>query len=166
MRVLLNPVGEDRKEQSPYDRDLRLMPGRNRQMRMPSVAIALVCILTANNAVSAHRPLAPRPSSVFLGVACHVGGDPRCGRVGVAVWLPRIANHVSARLLGRTVELSTSHAGSRRYRYERFWTGFFHVAASPIHPSSNVPVRVAVTLGSSHRSSPRTVYLLQAGARA
>jgi hypothetical protein len=128
-------------------------------MRMLILAIALVCIFVVNNAASAPRPLAPRPSNMFLGVACHVGGDTRCGRIGVAVWLPRISNHVSARLLGRTVELSTSHAGSRRYGDERFWTGFLLVASSGIHPGSNVRVRVAVTLGSSRRSSLRTVYL-------
>lgn len=99
------------------------------------------------------------PSGVSLGVACRVGGETACGRVGVAVWLPRVATRVQATLLGRTIMPSTSDAGSGRYAYGRFWTGFVHVSPSRIEPGAHVPVRVAVAVNGSRASTVRSVYL-------
>jgi hypothetical protein len=102
---------------------------------------------------------APRPSSIDLGVACRVGGQTSCGRVGLAVWLPRVADRVTARAFAQTVRLSTSHSGSGRYGYRRYWVGFAKVVPTQLHPAGHVRVRITTTLGASTAAASRTAFL-------
>jgi hypothetical protein len=109
-------------------------------------------------ATSGRHSSPPSPSDVYLGVACHTAGA-NCDRVGVAVWLPRSADHVTACLLGAGATLATRHAGSGRFGFRRYWTGFRRVPPRRVHPGALAPVRIIVTLGGMSRASVRSVYL-------
>jgi hypothetical protein len=125
-----------------------------------AVAAAAVVLVAAPNLAAApgSRSSSPVPADVYLGVACH-DTVAKCGRVGVAVWLPRAADHVSARLLGTDVTLTSRRGGSGRYGYRVYWTGFAHVVATQIHPGSLFRVRIAVTLHGASRIDVRSVPL-------
>ena len=69
-----------------------------------------------------HRVELPR--APFLGLACHPTRYP-CHRVGLAVWLRRPAEAVTAMLAGQTVTLHTRPGGRGAYARRRFWQGFF-----------------------------------------
>jgi hypothetical protein len=99
----------------------------------PGLAVIVLMLVLSACASGTSRP-APKPSNIALGVACHIGGQTSCGRVGVAVWLPRAADQVTARLFTRSVQLSTTHSGSGRYGYRRYWSGFAKVALAQLHP--------------------------------
>jgi hypothetical protein len=125
--------------------------------------VALLVVLAAAGttgiaAGSGARSAPPEPSDVYVGVACHPSGTS-CGRVGVAVWLPRTADLVTARLLGSAVRLTTTHSGSGRYGFRRYWTGFRRVPARRVHPGGLVHVRVTVVLGGMLRAYGRSAYL-------
>jgi hypothetical protein len=124
------------------------------------VLVVMFLIAAAPNLAAAPRTRSspPTPSDVYLGVACHVSGT-NCGRVGIAVWLPRAADHVSARLLGVRVTLTTAHAGSGRYGYRVYWTGFRHFIPLRIHPGSLIRVRITVALRGTSHTNVRYVYL-------
>jgi hypothetical protein len=131
---------------------------RIKDVRWLALPLALVCSGCFGGASTADPP-ALRPSNMFLGVACHVGGETGCGRIGVAAWLPRAAKQVRATLFGRTITLSSSRAGSGRDASRRVWIGFVRVAPSRIEPGAHVPVRIAVFRDGPRGSTIRSVYL-------
>lgn len=139
-------------------RDSPLRFDRTTRMKV----VALVVLLSAAAAGIAAAPgahsLRPAPADVYLGVACNASGR-NCGRVGVAVWLPRTADQVAARLLGSSVALATAHSGSGRYGFRRYWTGFHRFPTMRVDPGSPVRVRSTVVLGGVGRSYVRSVYL-------
>ena len=125
-----------------------------------AVVAAIVVLAAAPNLAAAPgaSSSSPVPTDVYLGVACH-DTVTKCGRVGVAVWLPRAADHVSARLLGTHVTLATRRGGSGRYGYRVYWMGFAHVIPPRIHPGSLIRVGITVTLRGASRIHVRSVSL-------
>jgi hypothetical protein len=119
-------------------------------MRVALLSVMLLAAAPSLAAAVETRSSPPVPTDVYLGVACH-GSGTNCGRVGIAVWLPRAADDVSARLLGSRVTLTTGHAGSGRYGYRVYWTGFGHFAPTRIHPCHVTRLRITVAVrGASH----------------
>jgi hypothetical protein len=57
----------------------------------------------------------------YMGVACRTPNSIACDRVGVAVWLPRPAQSLTATVSGRTVRLQVAPG-------TRFYQGFIHPA--------------------------------------
>lgn len=157
-RTLTHPPRGRLRTRSRPRPDSAVILNRRAEMR---VAVPFVVLLAAVGLAPASRtrsPPAPSPSGVYLGVACHRSGVA-CGRVGVAVWLPRAADHVEALVLGARVRLATTRAGSGRYGFRRYWTGFRRVPPRSVHPGRFIVVRVTVTLRGMSRPSLRSVYL-------
>jgi hypothetical protein len=123
---------------------------------LASVLVAAAAPGTAAPSGAASAP--PAPSRVYLGVACHTAATA-CGRVGVAVWLPRAAAGVTARLLGSRVALGTTHSGSGRYGFRRYWTGFARFPARRVHPGRLITVRITVAQDGARRTSVRSYRL-------
>jgi hypothetical protein len=96
----------------------------------------------------------------FLGVACRSEIKP-CGRVGIAVWLPKRARAVSAVLLGQKVRLFTPRpAISGKQGFRRSWKGYAHVAPSRVKPGATLPLDVDVQWkDGSDNSASRSVWL-------
>jgi hypothetical protein len=133
----------------------------DRRTGMKVVARAVVILAAVSTGIAAGsgtHSVPPAPSDVYLGVACHTS-DTNCGRVGVAVWLPRTADVVTARVLGSAVWLTTTHSGSGRYGFRRYWTGFHRFPARRVHPGSLARVRITVVLGGRSRAYVRSTYL-------
>ena len=138
------------------------MDSRNSGMPRGKVSLATLLLAAAvatggTSHVRAERA-PPAPSDVYLGVACRDGASA-CGRVGVAVWLPRAVDRVEARLLGTHVRLATDHAGSGRYGFRRYWTGFVRVPPTRVQPGRRVRVRIAVTLAGTTGTTVRRAFL-------
>jgi len=133
-----------------------------RNSGMPRGKVPLTTLLlaaaVATGAATTDVGKAPAPSDVYLGLACRDGASP-CGRVGVAVWLPRAVDRVEARLLGARVRLATSHAGSGRYGFRRYWTGFVPVPPARAQAGRRVRVRIAVTLAGTTGTTVRRAFL-------
>jgi hypothetical protein len=128
------------------------------RMRWCAVA-TIVSMLVLTDCASGSSALAPRPSGIDLGVACSVGGQTNCGRVGIAVWLPRVADSVTAQAFAQTVRLSSPHSGSGRYGHRRYWTGFGKVVPTKLHPGVRVRVRITTTMGNTSSTTSRKAFL-------
>jgi len=127
---------------------------------MRACSVVLVLSTLAVSACAGGSSVSPpRPSGIDLGVACRFGGQTSCGRVGVAVWLPRVADRVTARAFAQAVRLSTPHSGSGRYGHRRYWTGFAKVVPTRLDPGARVHVLISTTLGTSTATTSRKAYL-------
>ena len=106
----------------------------------------------------AQPPSAPNLArSPALGVSC-----PRqnaCGRVGVAVWVTRRARSVTVAVLGRRIELTTSHHGSGAYGYRKYWTGFVRLRPRDVKPGSHPRVHITIFGHGTATHATRAVYL-------
>jgi hypothetical protein len=96
----------------------------------------------------------PAPDDVYVGLACRVAGAD-CGRVGLAVWLPRPADRVWATALGERIVLTTDRSGSGRYGFRRYWTGFARLAPARVRPGEAVRLHVTVVLAGKTRTATR-----------
>jgi hypothetical protein len=65
------------------------------------------------------------PRDPYLGLRCYKPNVPRCGRVGLAVWIARPARNVTATVDGHDVVLRTRAGGTGSYRRGLFWEGIF-----------------------------------------
>jgi hypothetical protein len=113
-----------------------------------------------------HETASPRLAFArppFLGVACRSEKKP-CGRVGIAVLLPRRAQAVGAVLLGQKVRLFTPRpAISGKQGFRRFWKGYVHVAPSRVKPGATLSLDVDVTWKDGSRGSASRSVWLSAG---
>lgn len=125
---------------------------------MRRVVCALVVIVLAGCGGSKHA-LRLR-GDPYLGLACNGVTAHSCSRVGLAVWLMRPANGVTAIVDGVSVRLHTHSGGTGSYRHQRFWQGFFRdTRAQRLADNSSsimILVRMAAPDGSISTAS-RTV---------
>ena len=140
--------------------------------RLFTLLLAVMCSGCLANGDGSHDTAEPQlPSEPrlafarppFLGVACRSENES-CGRVGIAVWLPKRARAVSAMLLGQKVRLFTPRpAISGKEGFRRFWEGYAHVAPSRVKPGATLPLKVDVQWKDGSRSSASRSVWLSAG---
>jgi hypothetical protein len=115
-----------------------------------------------------------------LGVTCGVPNSIRCDRVGLAVWLRRPAETVTATVAGVTIELDDpTWSGPALHGRRTMFTGFLQPAGMLNGPlkvrpdrgrywwagahATSARVRIVAIYGQRHRASVTTTVLLRAG---
>jgi hypothetical protein len=125
------------------------------------------------------RSPAPRPEArlalaqpPYMGVSCRTPNDIRCDRVGLAVWLDRRAERVTAWIAGRRLELRSP--GEFVLGKGTGWEGYLEpagmmsdgpmrVSGDPEHWEGDPPVTVPVRLQARYAdgtTASRTLRLL------